>query len=79
MGTIVGIVIGVAATILVARYYFRKTINKRISVFVTLSNRIFAGIEQQVRSRLKFQYDGKAINELQQIDLIVANDGDRAI
>jgi hypothetical protein len=79
MGTLIGIIIGIAATILVARYYFRRSINKRISVFVTQSNRIFAGIEQEVRKQLAFHYKGKEINELQQINLIVANDGDRAI
>lgn len=79
MGTLIGIIIGVAATILVARYYFRRSTNKRISVFVTLSNRIFAGIEQEVRKQLAFHYKGKEINELQQINLIIVNDGDRAI
>ena len=79
MGTIVGIIIGVAATVLVAQYYFRKTINKQISVFVTLSSRVFAGLEPQVRSKLEFHYSGKEITELQQIDMIIANNGDRAI
>lgn len=79
MGTIVGIIIGVAATVLVARYYFRKTINKEISVFVSLNSRVFEGLEPQVRSKLEFHYSGKEIAELQQIDMIIANNGDRAI
>ena len=79
MGTIIGILAGVAATIVVARYYFRRTINKQISVFVLLSNRVFAGIDQDVRKKLAFHYANKEIAELQQIDLIITNDGDRAI
>lgn len=79
MGTVFGVVIGVFATILVARYYFIRTTNKKLSVFVTLNNRVFAGIESQVRQKLEFRYNHEDINELQQIDFIVANEGDKAI
>lgn len=79
MGTILGIIIGVAATILVARYYFQRSVNKSLGVFTTLSNRVFAGIEKEVKEKLEFHYDGEEIDELQQIDLIVANDGDKSI
>ncbi len=54
MGTLIGAIIGVAATIIVARYYFRRSTNKRISVFVTLNNRIFSGIEKDVRKNWTF-------------------------
>jgi hypothetical protein len=79
MGTLLGIVIGVSATILVARYYFTRTVNKKLNVYQTLNNRLFEGIESNVKKNLEFKYNGEIVKELQQIDLIIANDGERAI
>lgn len=78
MGTIISI-IGLAATVLVSRYYFNRTVNKHLSAFVTLSNRVFAGVEPAVRNNLEIKYNREDVKELQQIDLVIANDGNRAI
>ena len=48
-------------------------------MFVTLFNRVFVGIDAHVRKSLEFKYNQETITELQQINFIVANDGDRAI
>jgi hypothetical protein len=79
MGTLLGVLIGVTATILVARYYFTRTVNKKLSVYQILNNRLFEGIESNVKRNLEFKYNAEIVNELQQIDLIIANDGERAI
>ena len=79
MGTILGIAIGVFVTILVARYYFKRTVSKKLSVYLSLNNRLFAGIESDVKKNLEFTYNTEEVKELQQIELIVANDGERAI
>lgn len=79
METLLGIVIGIAATVVVSHYYFRRSMNKRLSIYALMSNRVFSGIDASVRSHLKFLFHDEEISELQQIELIVANDGDRAI
>lgn len=79
METLLGIVIGIIATVIVSHYYFRRSINKRLSIYALMSNRVFSGIDASVRSHLKFLFHDDEISELQQIELIVANDGERAI
>jgi hypothetical protein len=77
--TLLGIIIGIVSTVIVSHYYFRRSVNKRLSIYALMSNRVFSGIDATVRSHLKFLFHGKEISELQQVELIVANDGERAI
>jgi len=79
MSTVIGIVIGIAATIIVSRYYFKRSINKSIAVYLTLNSRIFAGIEPSVREQLKFYFSDAEVRDVSQIEFIIANDGERAL
>lgn len=79
MSTVIGIVIGIAATIIVSRYYFKRSINKSIAVYLTLNSRIFAGIEPSVREQLEFYFRDEEVRDLSQIEFIIANDGERAL
>jgi hypothetical protein len=77
--TLIGIVIGIIATVAVGHYYYRRSLNKHLSVYVVLSSRVFSGIDKTVREHLSFLFHGKQIYELQQVELIIANDGERPI
>lgn len=79
METLFGIIIGIIATVIVSHYYFRRSINKRLSIYAIMSNHVFSGIDSSVRNHLKFLFHEEEISELQQVELIVANDGERAI
>jgi hypothetical protein len=79
MSTIVGIIVGILVTIAVGHYYFKRSVNKRLSVYLVLSNRLFSGIDKKVRQSLRFSLSGKDVKDLHQVEFIVANDGDRAI
>ncbi|MDD5296196.1 MAG: hypothetical protein PHU46_04725 [Rhodocyclaceae bacterium] len=79
METLLGIVIGIISTFAVSHYYFRRSVNKRLSVYALMSSRVFSGIDASVRKHLKFLFHEDEISELQQIEFIVANDGERAI
>lgn len=79
MEALIGIVIGVIATIIVGRYYFNRTVNKRLTPYLTLSTRIFAGIEKTVRQELKFTFRGTEVSDLHQLEFLIANDGERAV
>lgn len=79
METAAGIILGIVATILVSRYYFLRSIDKRLSIYGLLNSFVFAGITPDVRKLLQFRFKDKEVNELQQLVFLVANDGERAI
>jgi hypothetical protein len=79
METTIGIILGVIATILVSRYYFLRSIDKKLSVYGLLNSFVFAGITPDVRKLLQFRFKDKEVDELQQVVFLVANDGERAI
>lgn len=79
METLIVLVIGVIATVAVSHYYFRRTVSKRISVYLTLRNSVLAGIDAGVRDQLKFHFGKEEVTELYQLGFIVANDGERAV
>jgi hypothetical protein len=76
---ILGIVIGVIASILIGRYYYRRTVHKDLSIFGLLNSEVFAGIAPDVREQLHFRFKDREVTELQQLLFLVANTGERAI
>lgn len=79
MGAVIGLVLGVIATVLVSRYYFLRSVDKSLSVFSLLDSNVFAGIARDVRHDLHFIFQDKEVEDLQQVILLIANDGERAI
>jgi hypothetical protein len=79
VGAIIGLGLGVLATVLVGRYYFLRTVDKSLSVFGLLNSYVFAGIAPDVRRNLHFIFQEQEVNDLQQVVLLIANDGERAI
>jgi hypothetical protein len=79
METIVGVLIGIAATVLVSHYYFRRSTRKSLGVYELLDSLIFAGIDPLVRSQLHFSFRSKEVEELHQLMFVIANDGERPI
>lgn len=79
MATVLVLLVGVLATIAISHYYFRRTVSKRLSIYLILRNRVLAGIDDNVRQQLKFYFGNEQVTELFQIEFIVANDGERAV
>lgn len=79
MEAAIGVILGALATVLASRYYFLRSINKRLGVYRLLNSLAFAGIAPDVRKQLNFRFQDKEVNELQQLVFLVANDGERAI
>jgi hypothetical protein len=71
--------IGIVGTVLVSRYYFQRSTKKEISSFSLLASQVFAGIEPQVRRRLRFTFHDEEVRELSQLGFLIANTGERAI
>jgi hypothetical protein len=56
MGTVVGALIGIAATVAISRYYYRRSLRKSLGVYTLLDSRVFSGIHPDVRRELHFSY-----------------------
>ena len=70
---------GVLVTLAVSRHYFRRTMRKSIGIYRLLDTRIFAGIDRAVREQLRFTYQDREVEDLLQLEFVIANDGERAI
>jgi len=79
VGTALGVLLGVLATVLVSRYYFLRATKKSLGVYRLLNSLVFAGIAPDVRTQLQFRFRDKEVKDLQQLVLLVANDGEKAI
>ena len=73
------LIIGVLATILVSRYYFRRTVTKALTPYVQFFSSLFDGVDPAVRESLKIAYKGMAVTELLEIQFLIANTGERSI
>jgi len=76
--TLVGILIGVIATVIVSRYYYLRSFDKQLTPYIVHSGSVL-GINPSVRELLKVYYKGVEINELFELRIMIANDGQRAI
>jgi len=54
--TLIGALIGIAATVVVGRYYYRRSLKKSLGVYTLLDSRVFSGIQPDVRAELHFVY-----------------------
>jgi hypothetical protein len=79
MGVLVGIVVSAAITVAVSRYYFRRSLLKRLGAYVILSSAVFAGIDAEVRKQLRFTFKDKDVSKLQLLQIVLVNEGEHAI
>lgn len=79
MNAILGIGVGVLATLLVSRHYYRRSTRKSLRPYLILSSPVFAGIDKEVRQNLHFMFRDKEVVELHHLEFLVANDGERAV
>lgn len=76
---LVSLVLGVAATLIVGHYYFRRTVNKSLTPFLHFSTHLLQGIAPEVRQELRVEYRGVPVEDLQELQFLIANTGERAI
>ena len=77
---IIGIILGGALSWLISLFFFKKTVNKRLSVFVQFSSAVLGGVDDPtVKSELEIRYRGNKVDDLFQLQFAVANEGERAI
>ena len=73
------LVIGIAATLVVSHYYFRRSVNKSLTPFLQFTSSLFRGVSPEVREALRIEYRGVPVAEIQEIQFLIANTGERAI
>lgn len=76
---LVSITVGVVATVLASRYYYRRSVDKELTPFVQLQSNVLSHIDDEVKSDLNIEYKGVKVDNLQQLQFLVANTGERAL
>jgi hypothetical protein len=77
---IISLVAGGILSAVVSWYFFRKSTDKRLSTYVQFASPVLGGIDDpRVREALEIRYRGTKIDDLVQLQFVVANDGQRAI
>ena len=79
METIFSVLIGVIATYFFAKHYFEKSINKSLTPYIDFTSSILSDIDDDVKEVLDIKYKGMKVNNLTEIQLLIANTGNIAI
>ena len=76
---IISISVGVAATIFASRHYYRRSVDKELTPFMQMQSNVLSHIDKDVKTDLHIEYKGVKVDNLQQLQFLVANTGERAI
>lgn len=77
--SIIGLVVGIVATILVSSYFFSRSIDKKLSPYIQLALPVLRHVHPDVRARLRIQYQDRNIDDLLQARIIIVNEGQLSI
>jgi len=67
------LVIGIIATVLVTKYYFRRSLEKSLTPYIQFSSSPLKDIDPAVRKALEVKYQDHAIDNLYEIQFLIAN------
>ncbi len=73
---------GVLATVIVARYYFLRTVEKSkksLVPYVDFFSELLDGIDPDVRKALSIRYQNLEVEDLIEVQFLVANSGEKPI
>lgn len=77
--SIISLLAGIAATVFVSRYYFNRTTDKRLTPYLDFSTQLLRGIDPDVKKDLSISYQGVEVDDLLQVQYLIANTGERPI
>ena len=77
--TIIGILIGVVVTVMVGAYYFRKSVEKKLTIYILLSKNIFGESHETIKDKLKLVHNSKDVTDPFMIHYLIVNEGAVAI
>jgi hypothetical protein len=77
---IASLVIGAVFSGVIAWYFFRKSVSKRLSAYIQFASPVLSRVDDpEVRKALEISYRGTKIDDLLQVQFVIANEGQRAI
>lgn len=79
MLAIASLIAGVLATILVSKHYFQKSVKKSLTPYVQYYSSPFEGVDATVKEHLSINYQGRPVNQLFEVQYLIANTGEKAI
>ncbi|MFD1863359.1 hypothetical protein [Planococcus chinensis] len=78
--SITSLVLGIVATIIVSHYYYRRTFKKTsLTPYIQFYSLSLKGIDSKVRKELKIKYNEQSIENLFEIQFLIANTGNNTI
>ncbi len=73
------LIVGIVASVWVSAYYFRRSMRKSLTPYIQFYSSPFKGIDPDVKKALQITYQGTPVDDLFEIQFLVANTGDKAI
>lgn len=73
------LIVGIVASVWVSAYYFRKSLRKSLTPYVQFYSSPFKGIDPAVKKALQVTYQGTPVDDLYEVQFLIANTGDKAI
>lgn len=71
--------LGIGSTVFVSRYYFNRATDKSLTPFIDYSAYFLKDIDAEVKKDLSIKYQGVEVDELTQMQFLIANNGERPI
>lgn len=72
-------ILGAILAIPVSRYFYKKSIETKISIYYIRYSKVFSGISNDILDKLNVNFEGRNIESLQEIIFVVVNDGENSI
>lgn len=78
--SIISLVLGIVATVIVSHYYYRRNFKKTsLTPYIQFYSSSLKGIDSKVRKELQIKYNDQSIENLFEIQFLIANTGNKAI
>jgi hypothetical protein len=77
--TTIGIIIGLLGTAVAGHYYFKRSLETRLTAYVLVARFALLFLNESMRSHVQLLYHGAEVEDLFELQLIIVNNGTRSI
>ena len=64
---------------MIGRHFHRMSVHKSVGVYARTDAKLFTGVADALREDLSIRFRGAAVGDIHQLELVVANDGERTV
>lgn len=79
LSLVLGLFLGIIPGVIISRYYYFKQVDKKLTPYIHLASPILKGTDPNIRKSLKIHYHDKEVEDLFDLQIIVANEGHKPI